>query len=252
MRVPLSLPLSAALRTSGMPDGMARLFAAKAAAASGQPEEVPFSAEEILAQVGTPLAHSTLPSVIPLIPYHPSFLCCSPVACFVPTRLQLPPEMAKMSVPVGTAVIRVASVRWQRDQPASRRAQQVPSDADIIASDRRQGGGAVVGANPNAEDDALGEGDNPYALRLTGSFLQVCDLTSHTFPHFPTPSHTFPCLPMPSHAFSAGCCLIAVQVGGVGGQGGALAPRRSRAHPRVGGSPGRPAQEAGGQSRRAS
>jgi hypothetical protein len=83
----------------------------------------------------------------------------------------LPESMRGMSVPVGTAVVRVASVRWHKETVASRRAQQVPSDT--IASSKGGGGAGTVGGKngERAEEDAFGDGDNPYGLRLTGSFM---------------------------------------------------------------------------------
>ena len=142
VKVPLHLPIASAVHTSGLPDQLTTLLTGKITASGGT---VSNAADD-------PSGTSRLSSD--------------------EVMQQLPEGLKQMTVPVGTAVVRIATVRWQPGGLASRRAQQVPSDSDIIATKSGGIASAVNAHNPNAEDDALGDGENPYALRLTGSFMQ--------------------------------------------------------------------------------
>ena len=147
VRVPLTLPMDQALHAAGLSERLTSLLSqrlggsadAAGGGASSSSQHPQLTADEILAQ--------------------------------------MPEEMQRLSVPVGTVLLKLATARWSdASLGPSRRAQVVPDQTDIIAhqaTDKRAA--ATVGAKDaerSAQDDAIGDGHNPYALKLDGSFLQ--------------------------------------------------------------------------------
>jgi len=87
----------------------------------------------------------------------------------------LPDGLRRLKVPVGEAVLKIASVRWSADSALEGRRphELVPSEEDRIALEKRGGAAVVSGAKKDDDDGNRSlSAENPYALKQPGSFMR--------------------------------------------------------------------------------